>query len=249
MCRPPWSVGTKTGATTVMSGRCEPLVNGSLTITTSPSSTAPTAATVASTERSIEPRCTGTCSAWATSCARASKIAQEASIRSLMLGENEVRFKTAPISSAIDSSALRNTSRVIGSTRGFGALRRVRACVAASFILGPRRQGSAAGDRAAGDAAVDHQLGAGDVIRGVRGEEQDAVGDVLRPTNPAERRADPAHFLDVDRRVAPAADQIGPDLAPDRRVDDAGMHRIDPDAVAARGAFHRDRLGEQPHAA
>src|SRR5438309_620260 len=149
-----------------MSGRCEPLVNGSLTITTSPSSTAPTAATVASTERSIEPRCTGTCSAWATSCAWASKIAQEASIRSLMFGENEVRLRTAPISSAIDSSALRNTSRVIGST----ALRRVTPGAATSFILGPRCQGSAAGDRAAGDAAVDDQLGAGDVMRGVGGE-------------------------------------------------------------------------------
>src|SRR5258708_2780633 len=99
-----------------MSGRWEPPVNGSLTITTSPSSTFPAAATVASTERSIEPRCTGTCSACATSCASASKIAHDASMRSLMFGENDVRFSTAPISSAIDSSPLRNTSRVIGST-------------------------------------------------------------------------------------------------------------------------------------
>src|SRR5437660_2521905 len=109
-----------------------------------------------------------------------------------MFGENEVRFKTAPISSAIDSSALRNTSRVIGST----ALRRVAPGAGTSFILGPRCQGSAAGDRAAGDAAVDDQLGAGDVIRGVGGEKQHAVGDVLRLADPAERRAGTAHLLD-----------------------------------------------------
>ena len=107
-----------------MSGRCEPPVNGSLTITMSPSSTRPAAAIVASTERSIEPRCTGTCSACATSCAASSKIAQEASIRSLMFGENEVRFSTAPISSAIDSNALRSTSRVTASTRGLGVFLR-----------------------------------------------------------------------------------------------------------------------------
>src|SRR6202035_959873 len=110
----------------------------------------------------------------------ASKIAQEASIRSLMFGENEVRFNTAPISSAIDSSALRNTSRVIGSTSGFGALRRVTPGAGASFILGSRCQGSAAGDRAAGDAAVDDELSPCDVARRVGGEEQNPVGDVLR---------------------------------------------------------------------
>src|SRR5438874_485432 len=241
MCRP----SAKTGATTVMSGRCEPLVNGSLTMTTSPWSRPPAAATVFSTERSIEPRCTGTCSACATSCALASNTAQEASMRSLILGENEVRFKTAPISSAVASSALRRTSSVTGST----VLRRVRSRAGASFIIGSRCQGSAARDRAAGDAAIDDELGAGDVARCVRGEEQDAVGDVLRLADPAERRAGPPDLLDVDRGVAPAADQIGPDLAPDRRVDDAGMHGVDPDIVAARGALHRDRLAEQPNAA
>src|SRR4051795_315198 len=138
-------------------------MNGSLTMTTSPSSIAPTALTVARTARSIEPRCTGTCSAWATSCASASKIAQDASIRSLMFGENEVRFSTAPISSAIDSSALRRTSSVIGST----VLRRSNA----SFIGYPRRQRASAIDLAAGDAAVDDQLGAGDVAGGVGSEE------------------------------------------------------------------------------
>src|SRR4051794_1801100 len=245
MWRSPWSFGAKTGATSVMSGRCEPLVNGSLTITTSPSSTAPTAAIVASTERSIEPRCTGTCSACATSCALASNTAQEASMRSLMFGENEVRFSTAPISSAVASSALRSTSSVTGST----VLRWVRSRAGTSFILGPRCQGSASRDCAAGDAAIDDELGAGDVARRVGGEEQNAVGDVLRLADPAERRAGAADFLDVDRGVAPAAGDVGTDLAPDRRVDDAGMHRVDPNVVAARGAFHRDRLAEQSDAA
>src|ERR1051326_8132908 len=241
MCRP----SAKTGATTVMSGRCEPLVKGSLTMTTSPSSRPPAAATVFSTERSIEPRCTGTCSACATSCACASNTAQEASMRSLMFGEKEVRFRTAPISSAVASSALRSTSSVTGST----VLRRVRPGVGRSFILGSRCQGAAARDRAAGDAAIDDELGAGDVIRRVGGEEQDAVRDVLRLPDAAERRAGAADLLAVDRGVMPGGGEVGADLAPDRRVDDAGMHRVDPDVVAARGAFHRDRLAEQADAA
>src|SRR5437763_5418654 len=241
MCRP----SAKTGATTVMSGRCEPLVNGSLTMTTSPSSRPPAAATVFSTERSIEPRCTGTCSACATSCALASNTAQEASMRSLMLGENEVRFRTAPISSAVASSALRKTSSVTGSI----VLRRARPGAGVSFILGSRCQGAAAGDRAAGNAAIDDELGAGDVIRGVGGEEQDAVGDVLRLADAAERRARASDLLDVGRGVMPGGGEVGSDLAPDRRVDYAGMHGVDADIVATRGAFHRDRLAEQPDAA
>src|SRR5207302_8952709 len=98
--------------------------------------------------------------------------------------------------------------------------------------------GAATGDRAAGNAAVDDELGAGDVIRGVGGEKQDTVGDVLRLANAAERRAGAADFLDIDWGGMPGGGEIGPDLAPDRRVDDAGMHRVDPDVVAARGAFH-----------
>src|SRR4051812_25712947 len=142
-------------------------MNGSLTMTTSHSSIAPTASTVARTARSIEPRCTGTCSACATSCASASKIAQEASIRSLMFGENEVRFSTAPISSAIDSSALRSTSSVIGSI----VLRRINV----SFIGYPCGQRAAATDLAAGDTTIDDQLGARDVAGGVGSEEQYSV--------------------------------------------------------------------------
>src|SRR5216684_6514221 len=232
------SPSTCTGATSVMSGKCDPPVNGSLTMTTSPASTRPTAAIVASTERSIEPRWTGTCSACATSCAAWSKIAQEASIRSLMLGENEVRFSTAPISSAIDSSALRNTSSVTGSI----VLRRTM-----SFMRRTHRERPGAGDLAAGDRAIDDQLGAGDVARCVGGEKQDAVGDVLRLADPPERRAAPPVFFDVDRRVAPAGGRS--DLLPDRRVDDAGVHGVDPDAVLPGRALHRNRLGKEPHPA
>src|SRR5437764_6016928 len=107
------------------------------------------------------------------SCAFASNTAQEASMRSLIFGENEVRLSTAPISSAVDSSALRSTSSVTGST----VLRWVRSRAGTSFIFRSRCEGSAARDRAAGNAAIDDELGAGDVIRRVRGEEQDAVGD------------------------------------------------------------------------
>src|SRR5437763_5895372 len=240
MCRP----SAKTGATTVMSGRCEPLVNGSLTMTTSPSSRPPAAATVFSTERSIEPRCTGTCSACATSCALASNTAQEASMRSLMFGEKEVRFRTAPISSAVASSALRKTSSVTGSM----VLRRARPPAGASFILGSRCQGAATGDRAAGNAAIDDELGAGDVARRIGGEEQDTVGDVLRLANAAERRAGAADFLDIDRRVMPGDGKVGQDLAPERCVDEDEMQRVYTNFLAKRDAIHSVRLAEQPDA-
>src|SRR5579863_8694725 len=186
-----------------MSGKCEPPVNGSLTMTTSPSSTMPTAATVACTARNIDPRCTGTCSACATSCAAASKIAQEASIRSLMLGENEVRFNTAPISSATDSSALRKTSSVIGSIGKSGVLRRA----ARSFMRRTHRQRATARDLATGDATVNDDFAAGDVAQRVGGENKDAIGVVLRLVDPAERRAAPSHFID-HRLVLALAEQV-----------------------------------------
>jgi hypothetical protein len=84
-------------------------------MTTSPGSSVPTAAMVGPTAFSMDPRWIGTCSAWAISCAAASKMAHEASMRSLMLGENEVSLSTAPISCAVASSALRSTSSVTGS--------------------------------------------------------------------------------------------------------------------------------------
>ena len=42
-------------------------------------------------------------------------------MRSLMLGEKEVSFSTAPISWAVASSALRSTSSVIGSNARCGS--------------------------------------------------------------------------------------------------------------------------------
>ena len=53
--------------------------------------------------------------------ALASKMAHEASMRSLMLGENEVNFSTPPISCAVASSALRSTSSAIGSNALLGS--------------------------------------------------------------------------------------------------------------------------------
>jgi hypothetical protein len=72
-------------------------------------------------------------------------------------------------------------------------------------MRGTHRERPAARDLAAGDAAVDHQFGAGDVARRVGGEKEDAVGDVLRLPDAAERRAAAPVFVDVDRRVAAAA--------------------------------------------
>src|SRR5690606_479688 len=83
--------------------------------TMSPGASGPMAAMVGPTAFIMAPRCTGTCSAWATSCAWASKMAHEASMRSLMFGENEVIFRTVPISWAVASRALRSTSSVTGS--------------------------------------------------------------------------------------------------------------------------------------
>ncbi len=51
----------------------------------------------------IEPRWIGTRCAWAITLPAASKIADEQSARSLMLGENAVRVSVAPISSAASS--------------------------------------------------------------------------------------------------------------------------------------------------
>ena len=51
----------------------------------------------------------------------------------------------------------------------------------------------------------------------------------------------------IDRRVAHVAHRAGRDLAPDRRGDDAGMHRVAADVVG--GMLQRHRLGQQPHAA
>ncbi len=107
---------TSTGATRVQSGRWVPPANGSESSTWSSWARSGNAAMAACTDAGIEPRWTGMCSAWATMRACASNTAVEQSIRSLMLGEDAVRRSAAPASSATPTSALRTTSRVIGST-------------------------------------------------------------------------------------------------------------------------------------
>ena len=63
----------------------------------------------------IEPKCTGTCGAFATNPPVGSKIAQEKSSRSLIFTECAVFASVAPICSAIDINRLLNTSNITGS--------------------------------------------------------------------------------------------------------------------------------------
>src|SRR5438128_331167 len=56
-------------------------------------------------------------------------------------------------------------------------------------------------DAACGDAAIDDQLGSGDIARGIRGEEQDAVGDLLGLAGTPERRADLRQFVGAHRLI------------------------------------------------
>ena len=76
---------TSVRETSVMSGRCVPPVNGSLTAKISPGSGS--FAMTAATASGIAPRCTGMCSAWAIILPRASNSAVEQSRRSLMFDE------------------------------------------------------------------------------------------------------------------------------------------------------------------
>ncbi|HSM44123.1 MAG TPA: hypothetical protein VK969_03815 [Acidimicrobiia bacterium] len=55
------------------------------------------------------------CSAWASISPSGVNTAAEQSARSLMLGDNDVRRKTTPISSAMAANRLRATSRLMGS--------------------------------------------------------------------------------------------------------------------------------------
>ena len=91
-----------TGDTIVTSLRCVPPANGSLSTISSPAQSR--CAIAAATDAGIEPRCTGMCSACASSSPAAVNSAAEQSARSLMLGLNAARRSTAPISSATDAS-------------------------------------------------------------------------------------------------------------------------------------------------
>ena len=99
-------------------------------------------------------------------------------------------------------------------------------------------------------AAVDDEFRSGHVARCIGGEIQHALRDFHGMAGAAERRRQSWRALpDRSARFVRCPVAFRRNLAPDRRVDDAGMHRVDADAVAERRAFHRDRLGEQPHAA
>src|SRR5258708_6530308 len=98
-----------------------------------------------------------------------------------------------------------------------------------AMALPPARSLTPPCARAGHDAAVDHELRTGHVARGVGGEEQDAVGDVLRLSGDAQRYGQARPLVRVDRRIAPVPLRTRRYLAPYRRIDDAGMHRVDAD--------------------
>src|SRR5215216_4884434 len=112
--KPSRSPPSSTGVMTVMSGRCVPPANGSLSTHGVPS--AWFSSLTAATASGIAPRWTGMCSACMTIWASASNSAQEASRRSLMFALWDAFTSTAPISSQAARSAPETTRSVIGST-------------------------------------------------------------------------------------------------------------------------------------
>jgi hypothetical protein len=78
-----------------------------------------------------------------------------------------------------------------------------------------------------------------------RSQVQHALRDFHRLPRSSQRRCEFGALLRIDRGVR--ASSSG-NLAPNRRIDDAGMHGVDADAVAKGRAFHRHRLGEQADA-
>jgi hypothetical protein len=66
------------------------------------------------TDMGIEPKWTGICAAWAIISPSRSKMAQEESRLSLMLGEKAVLFSVTPISSEMEENRFLNTSNKMG---------------------------------------------------------------------------------------------------------------------------------------
>jgi hypothetical protein len=66
------------------------------------------------TDMGIEPRWTGMCAAWAIISPSRSKMAQEESRLSLILGEKAVLLSVTPISSEIEENRFLNTSNKMG---------------------------------------------------------------------------------------------------------------------------------------
>ncbi len=118
---------SKTGVTTVTSGRWVPPWYGSLIAYTSPGRISPARRRSTSLMDSpIEPRCTGMCGALAIRLPSASKRAQEKSRRSLMLTECAVFSRRTPICSAMAMKRLLKTSSITGSASVPTATRSVR---------------------------------------------------------------------------------------------------------------------------
>ncbi len=90
--------------TSVTSGKWLPPRYGSFTSTCSPGKSPGKSAKTAATLAGIDPRCTGTCAACASSRPRESNSAHEKSRRSLMFALNAARCSTCPIRSAAPSS-------------------------------------------------------------------------------------------------------------------------------------------------
>src|SRR5262249_46996679 len=116
--KPISSRAAKTGAMIAMSFKWEPaLVYGSFATNMSPGRHERRGYTSARARgrSTIEERCIGMCAAWAITRPSASNTAQEASRRSLMLGEYAARMSVMPISSAVASKSRCSTSTAIRS--------------------------------------------------------------------------------------------------------------------------------------
>ena len=161
--QPSRSPPTSIGDTSVMSGRCEPPRNGSLSTQTSPRPTS--RSRTAATEAGSAPRCTGMCSAWITSRPAASNSAVEQSRRSLMLGDSALWISAVPISSAMPRSEPTATWSSAAFT-SFSSLR----IPCSSAVAGPARRHEAGrlrelDDRRARHARAGRQAGPAQHLR------------------------------------------------------------------------------------
>src|SRR6516164_10439223 len=94
----------------------------------------------------------------------------------------------------------------------------------------PGRLSRPARRRPAKHAAIDHELSSRYVAGGIGGQIQDAVGDVARLAGAPQRGSQLCKLRRIHRRVRAGGSRRK--LTPDRRVDNTGMDRVDPDAVA-----------------
>jgi len=97
-----------------------------------------------------------------------------------------------------------------------------------------------------GDAAVDHEPGAGHKGGIVRDEKDNALGDIGGHPHAADRQAlddlPPCHLNIVGAEIARPSNEH---LVAHISVDRAGMYRVDADAVSLAGKFERGGFGEE----